>query len=119
MSQQQPLCVITGVGPGTGSALTRRFANGGYRMAMLARNNDRLTALEREIPEAKGFVCDVSDPAQVTHTVDAVESTLGEPSVLIHNAIGGAWGTLRIKTAAPVFSMSRSAPMARLGSARP
>ncbi len=93
MSQRQPICVITGVGPGTGSALTRRFAKGGYRVAMLARNNDRLTALEREVPEAKGFLCDVSDPAQVTRTVDAIESTLGEPSVLIHNAVGGAWGS--------------------------
>jgi NAD(P)-dependent dehydrogenase (short-subunit alcohol dehydrogenase family) len=93
MSQQQPICVITGVGPGTGSALTRRFAKGGYRVAMLARNNDRLTALEREVPEAKGFVCDVSDPAQVTRAIDAVESTLGEPRVLIHNAVGGAWGS--------------------------
>lgn len=45
------------------------------------------------MPESKGFLCDVSDPAQVARTVDAVESTLGEPSVLIHNAVGGAWGS--------------------------
>jgi short-subunit dehydrogenase len=91
MSQQQPICVITGVG--TGSALTRRFVKGGYRVAMLARNNDRLTALEREVPESKGFLCDVADPAQITRTVDAVESTFGEPSVLIHNAVSGVWGS--------------------------
>ena len=34
----EPVCVISGVGPGTGSALARRFARGGYRVAMLARN---------------------------------------------------------------------------------
>jgi NAD(P)-dependent dehydrogenase (short-subunit alcohol dehydrogenase family) len=88
MSRQRPICVITGVGPGTGSTLTRRFAK-----AMLARNNDRLTALEGEVAESKGFLCDVADPAQITRTVDAVESTFGEPSVLIHNAVSGAWGS--------------------------
>jgi short-subunit dehydrogenase len=66
---------------------------GGYRVAMLARNADRLAALEREMPEAKGFACDVSDPSQVTQTLDAVERTLGVPSVLIHNAVGGASGS--------------------------
>ena len=28
---QQPLALITGVGPGVGSSLVRRFAEGGYR----------------------------------------------------------------------------------------
>ena len=32
------VCLVTGVGPGTGAALARRFAAGGYRVAMLARN---------------------------------------------------------------------------------
>jgi short-subunit dehydrogenase len=49
----QPVCVVTGVGPGTGSALSRRFTAGGYRVAMLARNAARLTALERELPGAR------------------------------------------------------------------
>ena len=31
-------CVVTGVGPGTGSALVRRFAEGGYKVAMIARS---------------------------------------------------------------------------------
>ena len=32
-----PVCLITGVGPakGTGGELARRFANGGYKVAML------------------------------------------------------------------------------------
>ena len=41
----KPLAVITGVGPGTGSALVRRFHQGGYRVAMLARSAERLQAL--------------------------------------------------------------------------
>ena len=60
-----PVCLISGVGPGTGSALARKFAEGGYRVAMLARSEERLAALEKELPNAKGYRCDASDPAQV------------------------------------------------------
>ena len=86
------VCLITGVGPGTGAALARRFAHGGHRVAMLARNRERLAALEREIPGARGFACDVSDPAAVAETVAAVQRGLGHPSVLVHNAVGGTFG---------------------------
>lgn len=92
MSQQE-VCLVTGVGPGTGSALARRFAKGGYRVAMFARNEGRLTALERELVGARGYRCDVSDPAQVESALDAIERDLGAPAILIHNAVGGAFGS--------------------------
>ena len=88
-----PVCLISGVGPGTGSALARRFAEGGYRVGLLARNEERLAALEKELPNAKGYQCDVSDPAQVEAAASAVERGLGNPEVVIHNAVGGAFGT--------------------------
>jgi NAD(P)-dependent dehydrogenase (short-subunit alcohol dehydrogenase family) len=94
----KPIVLVTGVGPGTGSAITRRFVEGGYRVAMLARDGERLAALEKEIPEAQGFVCDVSDEAQVDAAIAAVRARMGTPEVLIHNAVGGAWGNfLEIK----------------------
>ncbi len=88
----QPVCVVTGVGPGTGSALARRFAAGGYRVAMLARNAERLAALEADIPNAKAFPCDVADPARIDAAITDVEATLGKPDVLIHNAVRGVFG---------------------------
>src|SRR5215470_2462644 len=66
----EPICVISGVGPGTGTALVRRFASDGYRVAMLARTPERLAGLAAQ-----------------------VQRQMGAPSVLIHNAVGGAWGT--------------------------
>ena len=88
-----PVCVISGVGPGTGSALARRFAAGGYRVAMLARNPQRLAELERELPDCKGYACDVSDAAQVEATANRIERDLGVPTTLVHNAVGGAFGS--------------------------
>jgi NAD(P)-dependent dehydrogenase (short-subunit alcohol dehydrogenase family) len=90
-----PVCLISGVGPGTGSALARRFAEGGYRVALLARNEERLATLEKELPGAKGFRCDVSDPEQIETVGAAVERDLGNPAVVIHNAVGGVFGTFR------------------------
>ncbi len=87
-----PVCLISGVGPGTGTALARRFASGGYRVAMLARSEDRLRALEAEIEGSRGYVCDVSDGDAVRATAARVRGDLGAPTALVHNAVGGAFG---------------------------
>ncbi|CAN7653400.1 SDR family NAD(P)-dependent oxidoreductase [Variovorax paradoxus] len=88
----KPLVIITGVGPGTGSAMARRFHDGGYQVAMLARTAERLTDLERELPNAFAVPCDVADPAALTAALDAIEQRAGVPKVVIHNAVGGAFG---------------------------
>src|SRR6202171_1322674 len=92
MNDTNPMAVVTGVGPGTGAALVRRFSNGGYRVAMLARNRDRLDKLEREVANAHAYACDVTDEAQLDSTIEAIRADLGTPKVLIHNALGGAFG---------------------------
>jgi short-subunit dehydrogenase len=93
MTQRLPVALVSGVGPGTGAAIARRFTRGGYAVAMLARNQERLEALEREIEHARGYVCDVADAAQVDATIERVRTELGAPKVLVHNAVGGAFGT--------------------------
>ena len=85
----KPLALVTGVGPGTGASVVRRFAAGGYRVAMLARDADRLSALEEEIPDTIAVPCDVADPA----ALKAALARLGDPKVVVHNAVGGAFGT--------------------------
>jgi NAD(P)-dependent dehydrogenase (short-subunit alcohol dehydrogenase family) len=90
-AMQPKTCLVTGVGPGTGSALVRRFA-AGYRVAMLARSADRLAELERALPSTRGFPCDVADEAQLAATHERVVRELGAPEVVIHNAVGGAFG---------------------------
>jgi NAD(P)-dependent dehydrogenase (short-subunit alcohol dehydrogenase family) len=86
------ICMVAGVGPGTGTALTRRFAAAGYRVAMLARNAERLAALEREIDGSRGYPVDVTDAAQVAATVARIRAEMGTPSVLVHNAVAGHFG---------------------------
>jgi NAD(P)-dependent dehydrogenase (short-subunit alcohol dehydrogenase family) len=92
---EKGVCLVTGVGPGTGAALVRRFAQGGYKVAMLARSQDRLEALEAEISNTKAFHCDVSDPVALEEVVNQVRATLGKPKIVIHNAVGGVFGSFR------------------------
>src|SRR4030095_8978321 len=94
MTDDDRVCLITRVGPGAGAALARRFASGGYRVAMLARDAERLAALERELPACRGVPCDVADPGGLAGVLDDVRRTLGDPAVVIHNAVSGSFGTI-------------------------
>jgi NAD(P)-dependent dehydrogenase (short-subunit alcohol dehydrogenase family) len=89
----KPIAVVTGVGPGTGSAIVRRFASGGFRVIALARSADRIGALEKELPDVHAMPCDVSDQGQVTSVISSVRKLYGTPNVLVHNAVGGGWGS--------------------------
>src|SRR6185369_17543745 len=76
----------------TGTALSRRFAAGGYRVVMLARDAERLAALEREIDGSRSYAVDVTDATQVTEAFERIQAELGSPSVLVHNAVSGHFG---------------------------
>ena len=43
----KPLAIVTGVGPGTGSSLARKFAAEGYRVAMLEHFTISLHRIQR------------------------------------------------------------------------
>lgn len=87
----KPLAIITGVGPGTGSSLARRFARAGYRTALIARDAARLDALVSELPDAIALPCDVTD----ANALAAAVREAGHAEVVVHNAVGGAWGSFR------------------------
>ena len=87
----KPIAIVTGVGPGTGSAIVRRFAAEGFRVIALARSPDR--ALEAELTDTHAMICDVSSESQVRDAIANIRKSYGSPNVLIHNAVGGGWGT--------------------------
>jgi short-subunit dehydrogenase len=49
--------------------------------------------MESEILDSKAFPVDVTDPGDFARTLDQIEAELGVPDVVIHNAVGGAFGT--------------------------
>ena len=87
----KPICLVTGVGPGTGQAIVKRFS-ADYEVAMIARNEERLIALQSETGNTHTFFCVVSDSAAFSSTINQIRKDLGDPEVVIHNAVGGAFG---------------------------
>jgi NAD(P)-dependent dehydrogenase (short-subunit alcohol dehydrogenase family) len=54
-----------------------------------------LASLERDVQHTKAYACDVSDEAAIEASIAAVQRNMGTPSVLVHNAVGGAWGSFQ------------------------
>lgn len=86
------VCLVTGVGPGTGTQLVKIFAERGYQVVMLARNQERLAELEQKVSNTKAYPCDVGNLDALKTTIDKINQDLGLPDVVIHNAYGGAFG---------------------------
>ncbi len=85
-------CIVTGVGPGTGSALVKRFAEGGYTVAMIARDEERLAGLAAETPNTHPYPCNVLDADGFIATIEKIKADLGDPAVVVHNAVSAAFG---------------------------
>ena len=79
--------LVAGVGPGLGIAVAARFAREGYRVAMLARDRDKLAALAAQAPDRLvPIACDVTDPKQVNAAFEETERTLGPLACVVSNA---------------------------------
>ena len=86
------VALVTGVGPGTGSSIARRFSDGGYKVAMIARDKKRLKSLEDELEDSKGYSCELRNQEYLNSTVDNIIKDFGYPDVFIHNAVRGTRG---------------------------
>lgn len=81
------LCLVTGVGEGTGAAIARRFARENYLVAMLARDAKRLQSYQQALPGSHAFPCDIGDLDSLGATLEEVRRLLGTPDVIVHNAV--------------------------------
>jgi len=94
---RQHLLVI-GAGPGLGAAIARRFAKGGYRVTLLARDVRRLNDLARDLHTTGAIVgtvaADASDPENFRATLGSVYAASGAPGLMVYNAVLPAPDTL-------------------------
>jgi NAD(P)-dependent dehydrogenase (short-subunit alcohol dehydrogenase family) len=92
---EKPIAIISGVGPGTGAAIVKRFSAGGFRIIALARSVELINSLAQELPDVHAVTCGVSDESQVRAAITDVKRGFGAAGVLVHNAVGGGWGSFR------------------------
>ena len=91
MMKKKPVVVVAGAGPGNGAALARRFADGGYAVALLARDIAKVTDLASQIEGAVAYACDVSAASSVAAAFDSIAQELGAVDVLLFNAGSGVF----------------------------
>jgi short-subunit dehydrogenase len=90
-------CLVTGASAGIGADIARELARRGYGVTLVARREDRLRALARELREGHGvraepFVCDVADLEQRAALEDAVAALGLRVDLVVNNAGFGSQG---------------------------
>lgn len=87
--------LITGASKGIGKSLAIDLAQHGAEVFGIARGEDSLNALAREVASSGGIIhtaeCDVSDAESINSTIEIVAARWGGLDTLINNA-GGAIG---------------------------
>jgi NAD(P)-dependent dehydrogenase (short-subunit alcohol dehydrogenase family) len=94
---KRPVAVVIGVGAGLGAALGRRFATD-YRVALIARSEDYLAGLSKEIAatggEAFPIPANVASAEEITRAFEKIRRDLGAPEILLYNAAMRPFGRL-------------------------
>ena len=85
--EQGRVAVITGASSGIGAATARALASDGYRVALLARRVDRITAFADELGNgAIAIEADVTERDALLAAADRVQQEFGGADVLVNNA---------------------------------
>jgi short-subunit dehydrogenase len=86
--------LLVGAGPGLGIAVARRFATGGYRVPLLARNEDGLEDLAGSLDDTgvqiDTIAADASDPEGLRTRMSDLYGAQDAPGLIIYNAVMGA-----------------------------
>lgn len=86
---------ITGCSTGFGRELAKQLLEGGYRVAVTARNADKVRDLVEINPDnALALDLDVTNKGQVAAAVAAAEAHFGQIDVLVNNAGFGYFGAV-------------------------
>lgn len=85
--------LIVGTGPGISASVARALSTAGLKVAVAARDAEKLRPLAGEIG-AEAFAADAADPAAVARLFDQVEARIGVPEVVVFNATGWARGPI-------------------------
>ncbi|HUF26241.1 MAG TPA: 3-oxoacyl-[acyl-carrier-protein] reductase [Gemmatimonadaceae bacterium] len=81
------VALVTGSTRGIGRGIAERLAACGARVAVTGRDAGRAQEVAAAIgSEARGFACDVADPAAVAALIDDVEKAFGALDILVNNA---------------------------------
>ena len=77
---------ITGASSGIGAALSKQLAHAGHQVSAVARRQQRLVALSKQLDAFHGYAADVGDAANLATAIDKAKANSGAIDVAILNA---------------------------------
>nr|WP_296835590.1 gluconate 5-dehydrogenase [uncultured Marvinbryantia sp.] len=84
------VALVTGAAYGIGFAMAEALAQAGAKIAFNCRSQEHmdkaLAAYAEKGIEVRGYICDVTDEAQVANMVAEIEKELGAVDILVNNA---------------------------------
>jgi NADP-dependent 3-hydroxy acid dehydrogenase YdfG len=83
-----------GAGPGNGAAIGTEFAAAGYRVALCARNKEKLDEMAEKIQGASAYAYDVKDTGAAPAVFARIRREVGPVDILIYNAGAGAFANI-------------------------
>lgn len=99
MRLQDKVAIVTGGSQGIGEAISRRYAQEGATVAIVARGLERAQELADQIArdggKARAYSADISNVSDVRRVVDAVAGDLGGLDIVVSNA--GTFRTMPIE----------------------
>ena len=93
-TSKKPVVLITGASAGIGAAIARRFAEGGYNIVAVARRQERLEQLARDLSataRVEILAADVAASGTSEQAVDIAMNSFGRLDCLVNNAGSGKW----------------------------
>lgn len=88
---QRKTVFITGASAGLGAQMAMEFAQRGYNLALTARSQEKLAALQKQVNETahvevRGYRLDVTDAEAVEQILQQARSDFGQLDIVIANA---------------------------------
>jgi meso-butanediol dehydrogenase / (S,S)-butanediol dehydrogenase / diacetyl reductase len=97
-ASDKPVVLVTGASAGIGDAIVRRFARGGWRIVAVARRQERLAQLAKELAPATPveiLAADVAAADAPQRAVALAMKAFGRLDCLVNNAGSGRWAPPR------------------------
>lgn len=86
MNIKGKVAIVTGASSGIGLATARLLCKNGAKVALVARSENKLFKLSKELPNSLPIVCDMTKEEDIKKMVKKVRDHFGRIDILINNA---------------------------------